>query len=152
MRFEHYINEEKLGMKAGMVPFHIDDNGKLKILLIIPSDPAYGGSSYQIAKGRQDNNEKPIETAKREAKEEMGLKKISDIFQVSKTVLKGMMRSYNFFLFACQINDPNDLSKMDFEISHRDWLDTDNLKNIRNSQKDLIYKAIKVIKRKKGIK
>jgi 8-oxo-dGTP pyrophosphatase MutT (NUDIX family) len=151
MRLKHYINEEKLGMKAGMIPFYID-NDKLKIMLVIPSDPAYGGSNYQISKGRQDGNEKPIETAKREAKEEMGIKKLSDVFQVSKTILTGMTRSYNFFLFAGKMNDPNDLGKVDFEISHRDWLDADNLQNIRGTQKDLIYKAIKKIKRKYKLK
>ena len=58
--------------RAGLIPVHIS-NGEISMLFMKPSDPMYGGSDYQIAKGRIEDGEEPYETAVREAEEELGL-------------------------------------------------------------------------------
>lgn len=152
-KINDYLNEDKIGMKAGVVPFYIENNN-IKIMLVIPSNPAYGGTHYQISKGRQDGNEKPIETAKREAFEEMGLDKsnVSDFFFCAKEKIQGMTRSYNLHIFAAEIKNPLKFSKSDFEIKTKNWIDADNIMIIRRTQQSLIKKVIKQIKKRKNIK
>lgn len=58
--------------RAGVIPYFVQDD-KIHMMFMKPSDPAYGGESYQIAKGKQEEGETDAETAFREAGEELGL-------------------------------------------------------------------------------
>ena len=60
-----------LQVRAGIVPYFIDNN-QIYVYLMIPSDPAYGGTEPQIAKGRVEE-EGEEEAAIREGEEELGL-------------------------------------------------------------------------------
>lgn len=60
--------------RGGVIPYQIDDEGNIKMLFMRPSDPAYGGSEWQIAKGKIELDDDDIEAgAFREAEEELGL-------------------------------------------------------------------------------
>ena len=65
-------NNDKKVHRAGTIPYIIE-NGKIEMMFMQPSDPAYGGSEFQIAKGKIEENETAKDAALREAKEEIGL-------------------------------------------------------------------------------
>lgn len=58
--------------RAGVIPYHLNGD-KIEMLFMKPSDEKYGGSMWQIAKGKQEDGEDIQETALREANEELGL-------------------------------------------------------------------------------
>lgn len=52
--------------RAGVIPYRFNDKGEVEVYCMIPSDPAYGGSAPQLAKGKIDRGESAINTAWRE--------------------------------------------------------------------------------------
>jgi len=58
--------------RAGVIPYLLED-GEVKMLFMKPAKPKFGGDTYQIAKGKQEEGEDIKKTALREAKEELGL-------------------------------------------------------------------------------
>ena len=58
--------------RAGLIPY-VKEEGEILMLFMKPSNKKFGGASFQIAKGKQEENEELKETALREAKEELGL-------------------------------------------------------------------------------
>lgn len=109
--------QEKI-YRAGIIPFcKIDEN--IKMLFMKPSNSFYGGSKYQIAKGRIDpTDESTIAAALREGKEELGLKKenISMIWNIGNFLGRTQ-------LFACKIKNLNDFDDPHFETESVAWMD-----------------------------
>ena len=62
--------------RAGLLPYRIN-NGKIEYLFMRPSNPQYGGPHLQIAKGKIEQFEEPVDAAVREACEELGITKDS---------------------------------------------------------------------------
>lgn len=59
--------------RAGLVPYIIE-NGKISMMFMKPSDENFGGSDFQIAKGKVEDEDTSFKDAAiREAKEEIGL-------------------------------------------------------------------------------
>lgn len=58
--------------RAGVIPF-IQEGENILMMFMKPSKPKYGGDTYQVAKGKQEEDESRRETALREASEELGL-------------------------------------------------------------------------------
>lgn len=58
--------------RAGVIPYVIED-GKISMMFMKPSDGKYGGTNFQLAKGKVDDGEKTKKAAYREASEELGL-------------------------------------------------------------------------------
>jgi 8-oxo-dGTP pyrophosphatase MutT (NUDIX family) len=58
--------------RAGIIPYIIENN-EIKMLFMVPSDPKFGTDFPQIGKGKQEDNESPLEAALREGNEELGL-------------------------------------------------------------------------------
>jgi len=74
-----YIGESEENMRRGaIIPYAIED-GEVYIALMKPSDPKYGGSDFQIAKGLQEPGESIEKTAIREGEQELGLDLPNDI-------------------------------------------------------------------------
>jgi len=144
-RLRKYLNEKNYNReKGGILPFYIS-NGNIEIMLIKPSNPAYGGSDYQMAKGRQDTGENIETTAKREGKEELGLKfsNVEDFFFVDSDIIK----DYKLTIYAVKVKNKDDFNKTDKEIKTRSWLNLKNIK-IRREQKRLLDKILKTIQLK----
>lgn len=59
---------------GGMVVYHFAPDGEIKFLLMTPTSDGQP-KVPQISKGKREGDEKAKETAKREAKEELGLTK-----------------------------------------------------------------------------
>lgn len=64
--------ERKLIYRAGVIPY-ILENDKLLMMFMRPSDSTYGGSDWQLAKGKVEDDEDHQHAALREGKEELGL-------------------------------------------------------------------------------
>lgn len=64
----------KLERRAGMLPYFVHPDGKIEFLLMVPTNPKLTDKP-QIAKGWIDEGEDAYTAARREAKEELGLKK-----------------------------------------------------------------------------
>jgi 8-oxo-dGTP pyrophosphatase MutT (NUDIX family) len=58
--------------RAYMIPVFVHQ-GNIYIMVMRPSDKKFGGTEYQIAKGRIDPGETSLEAAIRECEEELGL-------------------------------------------------------------------------------
>ena len=58
--------------RGGVIPYHTKHD-EVKMMFMQPSDGKYGGSDFQIAKGKIDEGESIEEGAFREAEEELGL-------------------------------------------------------------------------------
>lgn len=60
--------------RGGVIPYHITEDGEIKMMFMRPSDAKYGGPDWQIAKGKIDEEDDDIEAGSfREAEEELGL-------------------------------------------------------------------------------
>ena len=103
-------------VRAGLIPYTIK-NGKLVMLFMKPSDPAYGGSQFQIAKGHQEEGEDLAVTAMREASEELG---ISDDNIEKPLMFVGIVGTIH--VYAGRIINPKQLSAVTFETGARKWL------------------------------
>lgn len=60
-------------IRAGVIPYHVRDDGEVEMMFMKPADPTRGGDEFQIAKGKLEDGEDPEEAAFREATEELGL-------------------------------------------------------------------------------
>lgn len=59
--------------RAGIIPYHVSDNGDIHMLFMRPSDPKYGTYMFQLLKGKVEDGETALEAAIREGGEEGGL-------------------------------------------------------------------------------
>ena len=71
--------------RFGLIPWTVYHDSII-MMFMMPSDPKFGGSNYQIAKGRKESGETDLEAAIREASEELGLKP-SNIESINKEFL-----------------------------------------------------------------
>lgn len=70
-------------IRAGFLPYVVDDGWRIKFLFMKPSDPRYGGNQWQVAKGQVDPDDLSFEfAALRECNEELGVD-IKDIVRDS---------------------------------------------------------------------
>lgn len=121
--------------RAGLIPFHIAEDGTIEMLFMIPSDQRYGGSDPQMAKGRIDDDEKPEETALREAKEELGL--------ISGNI-DGSLEYFGVHLgrthvYACEVKSQDRFGIFSGETEDTRWMTEDDFrKNGRDIHRDIV--------------
>lgn len=146
MRFllDYKVFESLVQKRAGLIPYIIEDD-IVKMLFFIPSDPAYGGDKFQIAKGRVDYNEEVETAAVREASEELGLKRenIKSVTLVSKEVLSGMSNySYDFYLYVAEVFDKENFNPFSYETDEIGWLTMEEYESKgRKSQLEIVRKC-----------
>lgn len=141
---DYKLFEGSVQRRAGLIPYIIEDD-IVKMLFFIPSDPAYGGYKFQIAKGRVDSGEEVETAAIREASEELGLKKenIKSVFLVSKEVLSGMDNyNYDFYLYVAEVNNKEDFNPFCDETGEIGWLTMEEYeKKGRKTQLEIVKKC-----------
>lgn len=133
--------------RAGVIPYRFNDKGEVEVYCMIPSDPAYGGSAPQLAKGKIDRGESAISTAWREGEEELGLKK--------SNIKDGKLELLGYFnytgmdvgtdimaVFYGEVIDENDWGQPHYETGWSGWvnLSTEFEKLRRNQQ--IYYKLL----------
>jgi 8-oxo-dGTP pyrophosphatase MutT (NUDIX family) len=127
--------------RAGLIPMYFHENGKIEMLFMKPSDSKYGGSDYQIAKGRIEEDEEPLETAIREASEELGLRQenIDQLYDCGRW----LGRTY---IYAAIINDKDDFGDFHFETESTQWFTPEEFMNYgRDIHRDVVRHAVSLV-------
>lgn len=129
--------------RAGLIPYFIN-NDEIEMMFMKPSDSRYGGSDFQIAKGKVENGESFEEAAIREAGEELGFTTLNS---------DGNIKDLGTFLgrtriFVVKIKNKEMFTKPHFETSNTKWMTEDKfLSNGRKLHAPIIQSAIRLIKR-----
>jgi 8-oxo-dGTP pyrophosphatase MutT (NUDIX family) len=141
-------NTESQRKKLGAIPWY-EHAGKVFMLFMTPSDPAYGGTRPQIAKGRQDAGESALHAALREAAEELGLRG-SNIRAVSGRAatenILGADDAYQLTVYAVEVKNPRDFDQPHYETASTHWLSLENfLIQGRQNQAGMVKKVYEII-------
>lgn len=119
------------------------------MLFMTPSDPAYGGSRPQIAKGSQDAGESAIHAALREAAEELGLRgsNIKSVAASSATDnITGAHDSYQLTVYAVEVKSPDAFDQPHYETASTHWMSLEDfLTRGRQNQTGVVKKIQKLI-------
>lgn len=136
--------DEKDISRGGVIPYYIE-NDEIRMLFMKPSDEKYGGSAYQIAKGKLETNETPEQCAFREAQEELGLF-LPNIIERNDLGQFGKIRC-----FLAKIKDPEMFGDYDEETESTKWMTPDQfMEEGREWQRPIIKAAIRMIEKKNG--
>lgn len=136
--------------KAGFLPYYISPNGTVFICLMIPSDPAYGGSEPQFAKGEVDPGYTLFQTAIKEAEEELGLivHKLKNTWSLGYFTYETKNWNTNkaahgrVHMWAGEVSDQT-LGPHHYESGKVLWLTiSEGLNKIRHEQKETLKKFV----------
>ena len=133
--------------RSGCLPYIIEDD-EIQILFMLPSKPKYGGDKFQIAKGKHEDGETPLETGMREAGEELGLfsGNISDTHHLGK-----FLGRTDFYVV--KIKDKDQFGDPHFETKAVKWMTPEQFqKEGRGLHRPVVSAAVRWIKNKEGIK
>ena len=142
--------EIKNDSKSGIIPFYVGDDGQIRMLFMVPSDPYYGGPRLQIAKGGIDPGETAEETAVREGIEELGLR-MSNVVTVKRgthvtELVRGDKAVYRMEVFVAKIIDPAAFDQPHYETGHTSWLTLPEFQSRgRRAQTKLVERAYTVM-------
>lgn len=103
--------------RAGMIPFHVDENGEIKMKFMVPSDQRFGTGDPQFAKGRIEKNENHEEAAMREAQEEIGLKEDNVNWMYYLGIFLGRTHMY-----ICEVDSKENFDTPHYETERTHWL------------------------------
>lgn len=127
--------------RAGLIPVFVDDDNNLHMFFMKPSDPKYGGSDYQIAKGRIEDGEDPLDAAIRESSEELGLRS-SNIDQIYECG-KWLGRTH---FYVATVKRKEDFGQFHFETESTKWMTPNEFEtNGRELHRDIVKHAAKLI-------
>ena len=139
---EHLAKERSLKFKAGVIPF-VRENGIIRGLFIISSDPKFGDTDPAIIKGGPDEGETPRETALREMTEEVGIPQslVTDAEEIFVGEVKGLLASYKMHVFAVELKSKPNVHIDKNEIASAVWLTVEEfLHKGRESQRKIVQK------------
>lgn len=110
--------------RAGLIPWLLE-NGELRYLFMVASDPKFGGPRPMISKGKIEEGETPIECAVREAEEELGLRRENlreapDLLTTERVALYS--GAYTLTLYAAPIVERWDFTSWCDETEYTLWL------------------------------
>lgn len=110
--------------KAGVLPYFVDAHDQLFFYFMTPSDPTYGGSCPQIAKGNIDAGEDTETAALREGHEELGLveRNISKIQSPITFFVNGTNADYELVVYPIEVISPVEFDVAGHETGSCDWL------------------------------
>lgn len=137
---EHTNEQPAYGQKkiwrAGLIPYFLNEEGKVEMMFMIPSDQTYGGSAPQIAKGRIEEGEDPKETAIREAQEELGLTTANVVGEVDYLGVH-LGRTH---MYACRVSSKDLFGVFSFETDDVVWLTEDEFRvGGRDIHRDVVH-------------
>ena len=117
--------------RAGLIPFIKGDDGQLHYLMMVSSDPKFGGPRPMISKGKIEPGESKLEAAVREAEEELGFKarnargQMLGVADERVTLYSG---SYELAVFGVEIMDRYDFDKWCDETEFTTWMTLESFK------------------------
>jgi|AntRauTorcE11897_2_1112592.scaffolds.fasta_scaffold00240_20 8-oxo-dGTP pyrophosphatase MutT (NUDIX family) len=102
--------------RAGFIPYYVEGD-ELYIMIMVPSNPKFGGDKPQIAKGKIDPGEDARTAALREASEEVGLVE-SNVCSVEPL---GNFLGYTEIFYGL-IKDPTNFTETTYETGASYWM------------------------------
>lgn len=111
--------------RAGLIPFIINADGTIEYLMMVASDPKFGGSRPMISKGKIEKDEGTLDAAIREAEEELGFQKRNrrgsyiDVFSGRQELFSG---AYHLTVFGVEIQHRWDFDKWCDETDYTLWM------------------------------
>lgn len=135
-----------LERRAGMIPYFINPDGKVEFLLMVPVNGKISNKP-QIAKGWIDVGEDAFTAARREAKEELGLKKKN----IKRTPLHlGFWDKTEIFMVEVTTKDRFRKPEDKNEVKKTLWMTMEEFrKNGRRSNRAVLELATIIINRMK---
>lgn len=133
--------------RAGIIPYYVTEDDEILMMFMIPSDPSYGGSQYQIAKGKVDPGESHETAAVREGEEELGL---------LPSNMKGDVDFVGVFLgrmhiYTVEVSSLTDFKQPHYETGQVGWLTIDQFLEIgRDLHHAVVERVYSQITRKMG--
>ena len=128
--------------RAGVIPYYFKDE-EIHMLFMKPSEPKYGGDSYQVAKGKVEEGETDQQAAFREANEELGLLSNNIILAEELGVFLGRTT-----LFIAKIVDPDMFGEPHFETQSVKWMTPEEFQaEGRGLHKPIVKAATRMIKK-----
>lgn len=138
---------KQLVYRAGTIPYVVE-NGQIYMLFMRPSDSEYGGFTYQLAKGKvEEEDASHLEAALREAKEEVGL----FIGNVIKTEEVGVFMGRTT-VFVTKVRNKDMFGEPSFETESVKWMTPQEFQmDGRELHKPVIAAAVRTIKKLEGL-
>lgn len=117
--------------RAGLIPFVRGDDEVIRYLMMVCSDPKFGGPRPMISKGKIEAGESTIEAAVREAEEELGFQ-IRNTRGAPSLVFEGRQElfsgAYYLTVYGVEILDRSDFGKWCDETEYTLWLSLEEFK------------------------
>jgi 8-oxo-dGTP pyrophosphatase MutT (NUDIX family) len=120
-RFQRWKDKDK----AGIIPYFREEDGTFKFLMMVASNPQFGGYKPMISKGSVEDNELVDECAFREAEEELGLTRdncIGQPFLVFKDYVKLRSVEYNLTVYAVEVASKQNFIEPGSETKFTTWM------------------------------
>jgi 8-oxo-dGTP pyrophosphatase MutT (NUDIX family) len=117
--------------RAGLIPFLKGEDGVLRYLMMVSSDPKFGGPRPMISKGKIEEGETPLVCAIREAEEELGLKSRNtrgEYLQLFAGRIELFSGAYDLTVFGVEIQDRYDFDKWCDETEFTTWMTLESFK------------------------
>lgn len=117
--------------RAGLIPYLRDDDGILKYLMMVSSDPKFGGPRPMISKGKIEDGETPIQAAVREAEEELGFQMrnargdLRLVFEGRQELFSG---AYHLTVYGAEVQSRWDFGKWCDETLYTEWMSLSEFK------------------------
>lgn len=131
--------------RAGLIPY-LKEGDEILMLFMKPSKPKYGGDVFQIAKGKQEPEEKIKDTAIREAQEELGLftGNVTEVTRIGEFLGRTT-------IFIAEVEDQDAFGDPHFETSETKWMTLEEfLKEGRDLHRPVVKAAHRKIKKLLG--
>ena len=131
--------------RAGLIPY-LKEGDEILMLFMKPSKPKYGGDVFQIAKGKQEPEEKIKDTAIREAQEELGLftGNVTEVTRIGEFLGRTT-------IFIAEVEDRDAFGDPHFETSETKWMTLEEfLKEGRDLHRPVVKAAYRKIEKLLG--
>lgn len=132
--------------RSGILPYYIEEN-QIKMLFMRPSDPKFGGDTFQIAKGKHEDGETPKDAGLREGNEELGLfvGNINTLHELGKF----LGRTH---IFVAKIGDPDMFGDPHHETGETRWMTPDEFHaEGRDLHKPVVKAAVRFIEKQEDL-
>lgn len=110
--------------RAGLIPFIFQPDGSIEYLMMISSDPKFGGPRPMISKGKIEDGETKLDAAIREASEELGFKienSRGTLYEVADGRVELYSCAYDLAVFGVEVVDRYDFDKWCDETEYVQW-------------------------------
>lgn len=128
--------------RAGFIPYSKREDG-VYIMIMVPSDPKYGGDRPQIAKGKVEEGESAEEAGIREAEEEIGLVRTN----IVKVEHLGTFLGYTDIFYG-EVKDEDNFVGTTYETAEAYWI---SVSEFLEKGRDIHKPIIKAFKRAIGV-